>query len=417
MPTKILLLVAAFTVSRIAQTTAVEPPIITPAPAAESTLRPDQNGDKPNVAAIDAAMRDLIDRGEMIGAVTFVVDRDRWLHLGAVGSATLDPKTSLPSKPMTNDTVFAIASMTKPITAVAMMKLLQRGSIKMSDPVSQYLPEFEGITLADGSTPSQPITIANLMTHTSGVDGPHWVNGSITETVTSIASRPLKFHPGSRWQYSPGLTVCGRIIEVVDGRSFQTFLRDEIFDPLGMSDTRFYPTESMCDRIATIVRPAKQPSEPSGGPRFEIARNVHAATGMCDSIDAKSDDVRGPSPSAGLYSTAKDLAKFYQALLDDRLLTRSTLSTMTTNHTGELKAGFTAGCGWGYGVCVVRDPVGVTSMLSPGTFGHGGAFGTQGWIDPVRGRIYGLLIQRTGMPGGDASIIRQQFQQLASELP
>jgi CubicO group peptidase (beta-lactamase class C family) len=186
----------------------------------------------------------------------------------------------------------------------------------------------------------------------------------------------LLFQPGSQWKYSPGLTICGRIVEVVAGQPFEKFLEQRMFRPLKMDSTTFYPSTAQRQRIATLYRPGEQ-------------EGTIQSTGHW--IIDPSDD-RMPNPSAGLYSPAADMARFYQMVLrggeldGQRIVSASAIEQMSTIKTGKLEAGFDPGHGWGLGCCIVRKPQGVTAMLSPGTFGHGGAFGTQGWIDPHRGQ-------------------------------
>src|SRR5690606_3696216 len=155
------------------------------------------------------------------------------------------------NQPVTKETLFAIASMTKPVTAAAVMILQDDGKLSIDDPVSKYLPEFEKAQLKDG-TPAGPITLRQLMTHTAGLGGSQSFSGSLEEATKEIASRKLDFAPGTKWQYSPGLTVCGRVVEVVSGQPFAEFLRTRIFEPLEMTHTTFRPNEAQQKRVAVI---------------------------------------------------------------------------------------------------------------------------------------------------------------------
>ena len=218
----------------------------------------------------------------------------------------------------------------------------------------------------------------------------------MAETSLAISKRPLAFEPGTKWQYGPGLGVCGRLVEVVAGMPFDEFLAARIFAPLQMADTTFRPNEDQRQRLARLVQSSedKQSLEP-------------AAHWLAD--DWRD---RAPNPSGGLYSTASDMARFYQMILNggewdgQRLVSAEAVAQMTRIQTGDLTTGFTDGNGWGLGWCVVRKPQGITEMLSPGTYGHGGAFGTQGWVDPRRQMIFVLMIQRLGLPNSDASPMR-----------
>jgi CubicO group peptidase (beta-lactamase class C family) len=194
----------------------------------------------------------------------------------------------------------------------------------------------------------------------------------------------------------------GRIIEVLSGQSYESFLKERIFDPLGMTDTTFYPTPEQLQRCALTY--AKKNGELKADPGLLIGPPAKA---------------RYPIPAGGLYSTAGDLARLYQMMLcrgsagGKPILSEASIRTMAQVQTGDLKAGFTEGTGFGYGWGVVRTPQGVTEMLSPGSYGHGGAFGTQAWIDPHKDLFVVLLIQRVGLPNPDASEMRREFQRIA----
>jgi CubicO group peptidase (beta-lactamase class C family) len=350
------------------------------------------------LSQIPGRMREFVKQKKVAGVVTLVATRDRVIHLAAVGQADVERNV-----PMKTDSLFAIASMTKPITGTAVMILKDQGKLSLDDPVSKYIPEFKSASLKNG-LPKRQITIRDLVTHTSGLVGSQQNTGSLKETAIALAKRPLGFEPGSKWQYSPGMSVAGRIVEVVSGEPFDRFLQERIFDPLKMNDTTFHPTAAQQKRLARIYRPGKD------------GKSIVAMTSWIAKIDPK----RSPNPSGGLFSTASDLAKFYRMILNGgeldgrRILSAAAVKELTTIHTSDLKTGFTPGNGWGVGWCVVRKPQGVTAMLSPGTCGHGGAFGTQGWIDRKKNRIYVLMIQRSGFGNGDASDIRGAFQKLAA---
>jgi CubicO group peptidase (beta-lactamase class C family) len=318
------------------------------------------------------------------------------VSLEAVGKADMES-----GRPMAADSMFCIASMTKPIVATATLILQDEGRLSIDDPVSQYLPAFGDAALRDEAA-SRQVTIRDLLTHTSGLTGSQEVTGSLAETADELARRPLAFQPGSRWAYSPGLNVCGRVVEVLSGKSLDAFLADRLFRPLGMNDTTFDPAGDQRSRLVTLYRPGEAPGT--------LRPTSHWLTDF---------ENHPPNPSGGLFSTARDMYRFYQMILDggqldgERVVSRDAVGQMTALQTAELRTGFTDGNGWGLGWCVVRQPQGVTAMLSPGTFGHGGAFGTQGWVDPVRDMICVLMIQRTGFGNSDGSEIRLRFQKLA----
>lgn len=353
------------------------------------------------LATIPERMGQFVDEGVISGAVTLVARDGKVVQHAAVGKADLES-----DRPMKTDTLFAIASMTKPVTATAVMILKDERKLSLDDPISKFIPEFGDVTIRGGGKP-RPITIRDVMTHTSGLGGDQRLAGSLEETGKELAKRPLDFEPGAKWQYSPGLTVAGRVVEVASGQPFETFLAERIFKPLGMNDTTFDLSEEQQARLATLYKPRES------GKGLEKADHW-----LNDPNEARS---RGPNPSGGLFSTAADMAKFYQMVLNDgeldgrRVLSQESVEEMTQVQTATLTTGFTPGNGWGLGWCVVREPQGVTEMLSPGTFGHGGAFGTQGWVDPERKMIFVLMIQRQGLPNSDASDLRQVLQEIAVE--
>jgi CubicO group peptidase (beta-lactamase class C family) len=374
-------------------------------------------------AGLTSPLRDrfaeFVDRKEISGAVTLVGERDRVLSLMAVGLRQVEGDL-----PMRSDTLFRIASMTKPITATGVMMLVEEGKLRVDDPVETHLPEFRGQMLVaargDGTVtlrkPGRPITLRDLLTHTSGLPGapPPGLadlyakrNHTLAEAVMAFSQRPLDFEPGSRWAYcNTGIDTLGRVIEVASGLPYEQFLQQRLFDPLGMRDTTFHPSPERLENAAATY-------EVKDGALHAVAR----------SLIGPPEGAKYPIPAGGLYSTAPDLARFYQMILaggvhdGHRYLAESTVREMTRVQTGDLKAGFTDGMGFGLGWGVVREPSGVTAMLSPGTFGHGGAFGTQAWLDPVRGRFAILMIQRVGLRNGDASDMRRELQRIAWEEP
>jgi CubicO group peptidase (beta-lactamase class C family) len=370
--------------------------------------------DPAKLKAIPERMQKFVDEHQLSGAVTIVGRKDGIVSYEAVGSANLEK-----NQPMRKDTLFRIASMTKPITAIGIMILADEGKLSVEDPVEKYLPEFRDqkvIKRGDGATtlatPAHPITLRHLLTHTSGMPGnmPKGMedlytarNHTLAEAVKLMGARPLDFEPGFRWSYcNAGIDTLGRIIEVVSGQAYESFLNERVLQRLGMADTAFYPADGQLDRAAETYdrkngKLVPVPNTLIGSPR----------------------GARYPIPAGGLYSTGSDLAKLYQMMLNKgafgntRILSPESVAAMTKVQTGELPAAFTSGMGFGLGWAVVRKPEGVTAMLSPGTFGHGGAFGTQAWIDPHKDLFVILLIQRLGLPNADASEFRRELQQLA----
>ena len=367
----------------------------------------------PELAGVGAAMEAMVAKHEIAGAVTMVVDKDKVLHLGTAGLADIAA-----GRPMAPGTMFWIASMTKPVTAAAILMLQDEGKLRVSDPVAKYLPKF-----ADLKTPSgkpADLTIAQVLTHTSGLGeaaGPGAQKArTLAELVPFWLAAPMQYEPGEKWRYTQsGINAAARIVEVVSGMSFDVFLKKRLFGPLGMKDTTFYPDHPHRLRMATAYAKDKDgarleavPPRPEFGPRD-----------------------RPPQGNGGLYSTAVDYARFCQMLLNGgslggyRYLSAEAMRSISTPQTGDLPTGFfqndTYGqhgkdYGWALGTCVLRNPhEGVAAMLSPGSFGHGGAWGTQAWIDPVKGVAYVLMVQRSNFPNSDASEVRRAFQQAAAD--
>lgn len=371
--------------------------------------------DAAKLAEIKARMQKHVEAHEISGAVTLVGRRDQILHLEAVGQRDIEHQ-----QPMQKDSLFRIASMTKPITALGIMALVDDGKLSVDDPVEKYLPEFKGQMLVASRSPEQvvlkkparPITLKDLLTHTSGLPSGFpqgladlYVRRQLTlaEGVLVSSQQPLDFEPGSKWSYcNAGIDTLGRVIEVVSGQSYESFLTKRFFEPLGMSDTHVFPPETKKSRIVVVYQ----------------QKDGHLTPAQ-NHILSMPEGAKHPIPAGGLYSTATDLAKLYQMMLQRgqwqgrQLVSERSVSAMTTIHTGDLTAGFVPGSGFGYGWAIVKEPKDVTAMLSPGSYGHGGAFGTQGWIDPDQNLFVILLIQRQGLRNGDASDMRRDLQTLA----
>ena len=355
----------------------------------------------PVLKPVDAAMKRFVDEGQVSGAVTLVASGGKVVHLGAVGLADIDS-----GKEMLTHKMFSIASMTKPVTATAVMILQDEGKLNIDDKISKYLPVYKNVKLQDGSAPDREITIRDAITHTAGLAGNQIFDSSLKDSVDELATRSLKFQPGTKWQYSPGLNVAGRVVEVVAGKPFEEFVQQRIFDPLKMTNTSFFPNDKQQARIAGLYR--------MDGPNKTLAE--------IDNRIVDPSNVKAPNPSGGLFSTARDMFRFYQMILSggqlrrgDRIVSEQAVKEMTQPQTGDLVTGFTPGNCWGLGWCIVREPQGVTESLSSGTFGHGGAFGTQGWVDPETQTIYVLMIQRADLPNSDGSEIRKTFHKVASK--
>ena len=367
----------------------------------------------PKFKGVGTAMRTAVEAHDMSGAVTVVATKDKIIHCEATGLANLAR-----NEPMRRDSLFWIASMTKPITAVAVLMLQDDGKLNVSDPVAKYIPEFDGLKTPSGA--SANLNLVQLMTHTSGLGEANRDAAAkahtLGELIPLFLAAPMQYEPGTQWKYTQsGINVASRIVEIVSGLPFDVFVQRRILDPLGMKHTTFYP--------------AKMPSA-----RLVIAYNKNPATGALEAAPPPSGfgiEGRPPLGNGGLFSTGPDYACFCQMLLGGgslggkRYLSPESMRLLTTVQTGDLPTGFLQSAefgnrgtnyGWGFGTCILRTPhPGVASMLSPGTFGHGGAWGTQTWMDPIRGVAYILMVQRPNAGNSDASEIRRAFQQAAAD--
>jgi CubicO group peptidase (beta-lactamase class C family) len=351
---------------------------------------------------ITAALQPFVDNHTLAGAVTLVADKDKVLSIDPVGYADIAAKTL-----MGIDTLFWIASQSKPITAAALMMLVDDGKVKLDDPVEKYLPQFRGQWLVAEQDkdhqllkkPKQLMTVRHLLSHTSGMpfksamEQPTLDHLSLRDAVQSYAMTPLVSEPGTKYQYSnAGINTAGRIIEVVSGMRYEEFLQKRLFAPLGMKDTTFWPTEEQLKRLAKAYKPNK------------------AKTGLEETTIGQlqyplSDPKRQPMPAGGLFSTAGDVGRFCQMMLGGgvfqgkRLLSQAAVKEMTTRQTAEgIKESY--GLGWATG---------------SGTFGHGGALATNMTIDTKRGLITVFLVQHAGFPG-DGGKSQGAFRKAAEEL-
>ena len=362
-------------------------------------------------AALPAAVQPFVDRGEISGAVMLVATKDRTLHLSAVGQSDLASGRRLQP-----DDLFWIASMTKPLTALCIAMLADEGKLSFGDPLGKFLPEFGNLWLALEQTADRrilvksprPITLRDVLTHTSGlgeyaVTSPHW---SLADMVRVLAREPLRFAPGSRWGYSTaGIDTLGRVVEVVSGIPFAEFMQQRLLDPLVMKNTTFWLSAEQEKRFAHNYR-------------------MDAATGKLGETaiaymygGAVTDQARPALGGAGLFSTAEDVAKVYQMMLNGgelaghRILKPETVAEMTRKQTGELKA--RVGMPWGLGFSIIEDPAQMEANngYAPGSFGHGGAHGTQSWADPQSGLVHVFMIQRAGIPNNpDNSPMRRAYE-------
>jgi CubicO group peptidase (beta-lactamase class C family) len=359
---------------------------------------------------IDDVIQRYIDAKEISGAVTLVARKGRVAHFEARGLMDVESKTA-----MRKDAIFRIASMTKPVTGAAVLMLVEEGKIRLSDPVSRFVPEFRSIKVAvpaaaapsrtapgpgaDGAIylipATREITVRDLLTHTAGlVSGgagareaaklaPRNPGDTLATYVPRLGSVPLDFQPGTEWRYSglAGIDTLGRIVEVASGQTFDRFLKERIFDPLGMRDTSFYPPDDRAPRIATLYR-----STPEGLTRDDNPNRLSSKTLF--------------SGGAGLWSTAEDYLQFAQMLVNGgevgptRLLSPRTIDLMGSNHVGDLHAKSGAnrgGMGFGLTVEIVMDPIESGQRRSKGSFGWYGVYGSHFWVDR-REQLTGILM-------------------------
>jgi CubicO group peptidase (beta-lactamase class C family) len=361
---------------------------------------------------VAAAIQPAIDGQEIAGAVTIVATKDQIVHFETQGYADVATK-----KPMTADTMFNIMSMTKPFTATAVLMLQDEGKLNLDDLVEKYIPEFAALTTPSGK-PAH-LTLKQILTHVSGLGEAPAAGARKARTLDHLVplwvAAPMNYEPGAKWRYcQSGINAAARVVEIVSGLTFDEFLRTRICVPLGLKHTTHYPSAEQIPLIAT-----------------PYAKNK--TTGALDPVSAPlpARGTRPPTGNAGLYSSAHDYARFCQMLLNGgaldgkRYLSPAAMKLLSTSQTpADMPTGFFqndtyghygANYGWGIATCVLKTPhPGLAAMLSPGTYGHGGAWGTQAWIDPVRGVAYVLMVQRTNFPNSDASDVRRNFQQAAS---
>jgi CubicO group peptidase (beta-lactamase class C family) len=368
----------------------------------------------------DAVQRH-IDAGSLSGAVTLVARHGKIAHLEAHGLMDVESKKAMPK-----DGVFRLASMSKPITAVAVMMMVEEGKARLNDPVSRFIPEFKSMKVAvakpnargGGAAPAGPggpgrggpppdvdlvsstreITIRDLLTHGSGllsgglgnaaagqaaVRGP---NDTLATYIPKLGAVALDFQPGTLWRYSglAGFDILSRVVEIASGKSFDQFLRERLFDPLGMKDTGFALTPTIQPRLVTLYRRGQNGLE-----------RVPDQSGLSSSTYF--------SGAGGLVSTAEDYAQFGTMLVNGgelngkRYLSPRTIELMTVNHTGDMAGGQMGmspkGIGFGLGVQVVEDPVAADRRVSKGAWGWAGAYGTNVHIEPAADMVQIILMQ------------------------
>ncbi|MFZ6028521.1 MAG: serine hydrolase domain-containing protein [Chloroflexota bacterium] len=381
---------------------------------------------------ISHLMQGYVDRGDLPGMIATVAHRGKTIYREKFGWANIEA-----NKPMQDDTIFMIASMTKPITAVAIMMLYEEGYFHLNTPVWKFIPGFKDVKVCvgeneDGSLKladlEREVTFRHLFTHTAGlsygwnekdpVDRAYQQAGKQAEEakqpmtllrlVEALSHLPLAFQPGTKWRYSMSIDVLGGLVEIISGIPYERFLEERIFRPLGMTDTAFYVPPEKMDRVATVY----------GHPEPEKTLRP------LEKINPQPEPPGCPSPGGGLVSTVSDYARFCQMLVNGgeldgkRLLGPKTVALFSLNHTPEaaLPYGFVendlyhAGYGYSLGTRVLMDVSQMGAYGSVGEFGWDGAFATYFWIDPVE-QLYGLMMLQHS-PNAYYPI-HQQFKQLA----
>lgn len=340
----------------------------------------------PLTPAIEAALTKEIAAHHAAGVVTLVMQDGKVIHHAATGLADREQKF-----PMKKDAVFWIASMTKSLAVTAIMTLVDEGKLSLDEPASKWLPELGKVKLANGQPPARPITLRDLMSHTAGIafpprkptDGAQSLKGYTAELLRA----PLAFEPGFAYEYGFGITIAGRIAEIVSGKPFDVFMRERLLGPLGMMDTAFHPDAKLRARIARTYKTAEE------GSGLAVAYNPFVTSDPA---------VRHMTePSGGLFSTAADMAKFYQMILNGglhdgkRIVSAKGIAEMTRPHTAGGKT-LNYGLGWQTG----NGERPAIPGFSKGAFGHGGAFATHGFIDPERKLVTVFMVQNVLVTGG-----------------
>lgn len=378
--------------------------------------------DEPSVehaGPIASRLQPFVDHHTLAGAVVLVATKDKVLDVETVGYADIAA-----DKPMRAENLFWIASQSKAMTAAALMMLVDEGKVNVDDPVEKYLPEFKALTMAaepvGGKTElkpvAHPITVKNILTHTSGlafrsaVEQPTLDGLPLAEAVKSYATAPLVFQPDTKYQYSnAGINTAGRIVEVVSGVSYEKFMEDRLFNPLGMKDTTFWPNEEQIGRLAKSYKPNKQKTSLEETPvtqlRYPLSDHAH----------------RFPMPAGGLFSTAADVGIFCRMLLGGgefggrRYLSAASVQQMSSTQDGDLQSKGKGENGYGYGLQTSRKVHGEPLPGSGGSFGHGGAYATHMEIDPAHGLVFVYMVQHAGYANSDGKEIQPAFQKAAVE--
>ncbi len=393
---------------------AQQTPVAVPEAVGVSSTRLDRLSD---------VLQGYVDEGRLAGMVALLTRGGKVVYHEAFGQRDVEA-----GAPMRRDSIFRIASQSKAVTSVAAMMLVEEGRMLLSDPVGKYLPAFADTTVAvagdDGGydvvESKRPITVRDLLTHSAGIsygDGAAvaayqeaeiygWYFADNDEpigvTVDRLAALPFNAHPGDEWIYRYSSDILGALIERVSGTDLDSFFRERILDPLGMTDTHFYLPVEKRDRLATVYA-----ATPEGG--IERSPDVGGMIAQGAYVDGPRKSFSG---GAGLLSTASDYARFLQMLLaggaldGERLLSPKTVELMTVNHVAD-RFPWAAGAGFGLGFRVTLD-LGTTGQYgSDGAYSWGGAYHTTYWVDPAEELVAVLMTQL--IPAGNSDL-QAKFQ-------
>ena len=338
-------------------------------------------------ATSSSLLKPFVDKHELAGAVALVADKNKVLSVEAVGFADIAA-----GKVMRQDNIFWIASQTKPMTAVAVMMIVDEGKISLDDPIEKYLPEFRGqMVVAEKDNehivlrkPKHPITVRETLNHTSGlpfksaIEEPTLDGLSLSSAVRSYAMTPLLSEPGTVYRYSnAGINTAARIIEVVAKVRYEDFMQQKLFDPLGMKDTTFWPNEAQSLRVAKSYRPDASKTNLA---EFPISQLIHP---LSDRVH------RFPMPAGGLFSTAIDTSLFCRMLLNNgeldgkRYLSENAIRELSKRQTPP----------------AIKESYGLGFSVSPDSYGHGGAQATNMEIRSGKGLVLVWMVQHSGFPG------------------
>lgn len=387
---------------------------------------------------LDALLQEAVDRRQIAGGVALLARHGQIGHLSAIGWRNAEAHT-----PMTTDTLFRIASMTKPITSVAAMMLVEEGKLRLDDPVWKFIPEFRNArvgvpTWMGWSLQEFPVwremTIRDLLTHTSGLGYRLWgiqpwaglyrqagvsdgllpPAGTSRDNVRRLARLPLLFQPGCLWGYGLSTDVLGVVVEAASGQDLATFFRERIFKPLHMDDTFFFVPPEKKKRLAALyLRDVDGRRRRVGDEPVTAGELQFSASSACEG------EGKYYSGGAGLVSTAADYARFLQMLLGGgelegaRLLQTATVEQMTKNQIGYLRTyvpQYGDRYGYGFGIRTADDLSGDPASI--GSYAWGGLFHTYFWVDPQKELIGMMMLQLFAI--GDLPL-RQEFKQRAYE--